>query len=157
MINENYKVVPVAHDEAITGDVTCDSINMKNYHKATFIFLFQSLATASCVMTVNSGASDGATTSAIYFNYAFASAAEPNASCDVLAAWTNAATLTITHGTYSDYMLVVEVDAAAMDTDNSEEWLTVLFTDPGTATGNITGFAILEPRYTGNVSGTALT
>ena len=156
MINENFKIVPIAHNEAITGGVTCDSINMSGYHKATFLFLFDTLATASCVMTVNSGATDGATTSALYFNYAFGSAAEPNADCDVLADWTNVNTLTITHGTYSDYMLVVEVDAAAMDIANNEEWLTILFTDPGTATGNITGFAILQPRYSSNQSASAL-
>ena len=156
MLAERYKIVPVAHNEAITGGVICDSINMAKYHKATFIFLFDTLATASCVMTVNSGASDAATTSALYFYYAFAAAAEPGADCDVLGALARVNTLTITHGTYSDFMLVVEVNASDMDITNAEKWLTVVFTDPGTATGNITGFAILEPRFGCAQSVTAL-
>ncbi len=79
------------------------------------------------------------------------------ANFDVLAARKSAATLDLTNGTYDNYMLIVEVDASAMDVANSEEWLTMRFTDPGGATGNVTVIAILEPRYTGNLSATALT
>lgn len=162
MYSENAKIVPIKQDGDLSSTIDCDSINMKGFHKATLVFTFGTLGTASSVMTVNSGATNGAVTSAIYFNYAFGGAAigtavaGSTASCDVLAAWTNAATLTITHGSYSNYMLVVEVDAADMDLANDEYWLTVRFTNPGTATGTVDGFAILEPRYAGNRSGTAL-
>jgi hypothetical protein len=74
----------------------------------------------------------------------------------VLADWTSAATLTITHDSYDNYMLIVEVDASAMDIANEEEWLTVTLTDPGTATGTVDCIAILKPRYTSNRSETAL-
>ena len=157
-LGESKKIVPIAHaldlDDAATVD--CDSINMKNYHHATLIFTFDTLATESAVLTVNSGASDGTVTSALSFDYAFGSAAIASTSCDVLADWTNAATLTITHGTYDDYLLVIEIDAENMDTANDEEWLTVRFTDPGGATGTVDGIAILEPRYSGNQSDSAL-
>jgi len=43
-----------------------------------------------------------------------------------------------------------------MDVDNSEEWLMLEFTDAGGATGLVSIFAVLEPRYTGNLSATAL-
>ena len=43
-----------------------------------------------------------------------------------------------------------------MDVANGEEWLTLDFTDPGGATGQAIVIAILEPRYTGNQSATAL-
>jgi len=154
---EQYKVVPVGHALDISSTVDSDSINMKGFHKATFIITIDTLGTASSVLTVNSGATDGAITSALYFDYAFGGAAIASADCDVLAATTNANTLSITYGTYSDYMLVVEVDASAMDTANEEEWLTLRFTDPGTATGTVDIIAILEPRYGGNCSVTALT
>jgi len=154
---EQYKVVPVGHALDISSTVDSDSINMKGFHKATFIITIDTLGTASSVLTVNSGATDGAITSALYFDYAFGGAAIASADCDVLAATTNANTLSITYGTYSDYMLVVEVDASAMDTANEEEWLTLRFTDPGTATGTVDVIAILDPRYTGNRSDTALT
>lgn len=162
MFSENAKIVPIKQDGDLSSTIDCDSINMKGIHKATLIFTFGTLGTASSVMTVNSGATNGAVTSAIYFNYAWGGAAigtavaGSTASCDVLGAWANAATLTITYGSYSNYMLIVEVDASCMDLANNENWLTVRFTDPGTATGTVDGIAILEPRYTGNRSLTAL-
>ena len=155
-LSESHKIVPVGQALDISSTVDTDSINMKNYHHATFIITIDTLGTASSVLTVNSGATDGAITSALYFDYAFGSAAIASASCDVLAAYTNAATLTLTYGTYSNYMLIIEVDASNMDTANEEEWLTLRFTDPGTATGTVDVIAILYPRYPGNQSATAL-
>jgi hypothetical protein len=161
-LSEYKKIVPIVQDGDLSSTVTCDSINMRDYLRATFVFTFGTLGTASSVMTVVSGASDAASSSTLYFDYAFGGAAIGTAvagstsSCDVLGAWTNAATLTITYSTYSNYMLVVEVEGDKMDRENDEEWLTVIFTDPGTATGTVDGFAILEPRYTGNRSATAL-
>jgi len=63
--------------------------------------------------------------------------------------------LVVAHGTYSNFMLVVEVDASDMDVANEEEWLYLQFTTSST-TGLATIFAILEPRYTSNRSATAL-
>ena len=148
--------VPIAHNEAITGGVTCDSLNMKNYHHASFLFIFDTLAGGDSTLALSSGITDGAITSTLYYDYAWATAAEPAANCDLLTAYANANTLTITNGTYSDYMLMVEIDSAAMDMTNQEEWLTAVFTDPGAATGNVTGFAILYPRFGSAQSPTAL-
>lgn len=164
MLSEKYKIVPIkqAGDLNSAATVDCDSINMKLFHKATFVFTFDTLGGASTVLTINSGATDGAVTSALYFNYAWGGAAigtavaGSTASCDVPAAWTNAASVTITHTTYSNYMLIVEIDASNMDTANDEEWLTARFTDPGSGTGTFDAFVILEQRYPGNRSETAL-
>lgn len=159
---EIYKIAPVGQALDLSSTVTSDSINMKNYHRATFIITIDTLGTASSVLTVHSGATNAALTSALYFNYAFGgttigtATAGSTTSCDVLAATTNANTLTLTYGTYSNYMLIVEVDAASMDIANAEEWLTLQFTNPGTATGNVDIIAILEPRYSGNRSETCL-
>jgi hypothetical protein len=134
MLSENYKIVPVAKEIDISSTVYSDSINMKDFHSATFMFILNTLGGASSVLTVCSGATDAACTSALTFNYAFGGAALGTAvagstsSCDVLAAWTSATTLTLTYGTYSNFMLVVEVNAAAMDIANAEEWLTCKFT-----------------------------
>jgi len=160
-LNEKVKLVPVANNyDLSTHDtlMTLDSINMKNYHHCTFLVQFHTLATASPVLYVYSGATDGALTSALTFWYAFGGAAITVANCDVLAAWSTSAALAITHGTYDNYMLVIEVPASIMDTANDEEWLTMNLTDPDTgATGNVTVTAILQPRYGGNLSVTALT
>ncbi len=164
MLSEKCKIVPIGQALDLNGAATVDSdsINMKGFHKATLIFTFDTLAGASAALTINSGTSAGTCSSALYVNYAWGGAAigtavaGSTASCDVLAAWTNAASIEITHGTYDNYMLVVEVDASCMDTVNEEEWLTCRFTDPGGATGTVDVIAILEPRYTGNRSSTVL-
>ncbi len=158
MLSEQFKLVPVLSDGDLNAGATLDtdSINMKGHHHATFIVGLQTLAGASSTLEVYSGASDGACTSALTVNYAFGGAAQGSANCDVLSAWTSAAVITLTHGTYDNYMLVIEVPATAMDLDNSEDWLTLRFTDPGGSTGNVQVHAILKPRYANGQSPTAL-
>jgi len=127
---ENMKIVPVAKALDVSSGATNagDSINMKNFHHATFIVLTGTMGGADTHVKVNSGATAGAATSALTFNYAFGGAAVgtavagSTASCDVLAATASSADLSITHGTYDDWMLVVEVDASKMDIANGEEW-----------------------------------
>lgn len=158
-IAEEYKIVPIASDMDVSGSATnpCDSINMKNYHSATFIVNLQTLGGAALYCKLYSGATDGALTSALTFRYAFGGAAAGSANCDVLAAWATSANLSIAHATYDNYMLVIEIDASDMDLDNNENWLTLSFPDTDTgATGNLSCVAILKPRYTGNRSVTAL-
>ena len=158
---EKLKIVPVANNyDLSTHDtlMTLDSINMKNFHHCTFLVQWHTLAGNSVVFYVYSGASNGALTSALTFNYAFGSATILGANSDVLSAWSTSAALTITHGTYDGYLMVVEVPATLMDLANSEEWLTINLTDPGTgATGNVTVTALLQPRYSSNQSATCLT
>lgn len=157
---EYYHVAPVLALDTIGSGGDADSINMKNYHRATFVITFGTLS-GDAVLTVNSGATDGAKTSALTFEYALGGAAIGTAtagsttSCDVLAASTSAATLTLTDSTYTDKMLIVEVDATKMDMANGEEWLTLSLSNAGTS-GTADAIVILEPRYTGNRSETAL-
>lgn len=158
-LNENYKIVPVGSDIDLNAAAAndCDSINMKNYHHATFVVGFQTLATAAIYVALYSGATDGAKTSALTFNYAFGSAAQATANCDVLADWSTSAMLTVAHATYDNYMLIIEAPATIMDLANNEDWLTLSFLDTDTgATGNVQVHAILQPRYKGNQSITAL-
>jgi len=155
---EDYKVVlassacDLADDPALT-----DSINMKGYHRCTYLIDIGTMAGgADTVMTVYSGAAAAAMTSVLTFKYAYGGAislyGSYGANHDVLEAETSVATLTIVRGTYTNFMLQVEVDASAMDVANGENWLTLQFKDVGGATGLASVFAILEPRYTGNRS-----
>jgi len=155
---EKFKIVPIANDLALTANPTVpDSINMKNFHRATFIIQTHTLGGGDPVLTCLSGVSDGAKTSALYFKYAYAGTAVLGATADVLAADSALVnTLTIAHATYDNWMLIVEVDAAEMDMANQEEWLTLNFADAGATTGNVTIVAILEPRYSQARSVTAL-
>lgn len=157
---ENYKIVPVGSDIDLNAAAAndCDSINMKNFHRATFLVNLQTLGGADHFIALYSGATNGAKTSALTFRYAFGSAAAAAASCDVLAAWSTSAMLTVAHATYDNYLLVIDIEASAMDLANNENWLTLSFLDTSTgATGNVSVIAVLEPRYTNNQSVTALT
>lgn len=153
-LSQRFKVVPVLSDQDLNAaaNMDGDSINMKGYHRALFIIGVQTIGVASATVSVYSGATDGAMSSALTFNYVWMSAAAGSANCDVPGTWASGTSVTMTHGTYDNYTLLIEVEAAAMDLANNEEWLTIRFTDPGGATGNVQVHAILEPRY-----GTALT
>jgi hypothetical protein len=159
MFSENFKIVPVLSDLSLaSADVTMpgDSINISKYHKVTFVCGFQTIGGASATVKVFSGVSDGALTTALTFNYAWMSAAAGAADCDVLGAWTSAAIVTVTHVTYDNYTLIIEVDPAVMT--STHKWVTIDFQDPSTgATGNVQVHAILKPRFGSNVSVTALT
>lgn len=150
---ENMKVIPIASEFDLTTSATnpLDSFKMTEGHHATFICVFGALGVASTQCRVYSGATDGALTSALTFHYAFSGAAALAASADVFGADATSADLTITHGTYDNYTLVIEVDASDMDVANGEEWLTLSFPDDATgATGNVTVVAVVEPRYKRN-------
>jgi len=151
---EEKKIVPVLYTANYGSGATLDSINMKNFHRATFIIGFGGID-GDATLKFYSGATDGAKTSALTFHYAFGGAARAAADCDVLAADATSAELTLTGDTYDNYMLVCEIEADQMDTANSEEWLTGYIDTAGTS-GIAFAFAILEPRYTGNRSITAL-
>jgi len=163
MISEKYKVIPVAKEIDLSSTVYTDSIYCKDLvNKVTFCFILNTLAGASSVLTVNSGTADAACTTAMRFNYAFGGAALGTAtagsttSCDVLAAWTSASTLTLTYGTYSNFMLIVEVDVADMNSALDHDWLTCKFTTTTSVTGTVSGFAIADYRYPGQGSDTVL-
>lgn len=161
-LTENFKIVPLyAGYDLSTHDtvMTSDSINMKNYHHATIIVTYDDIGTASPILYVYCGAAAAALTSALTFTYAFGGAATGSASADVLNAWSTSAALTITHGTYDNYMLVIEVSASQMVAAGATyNWLHLNHTDPTTGcTGQVTATAILWPRYKNNVAATALT
>lgn len=159
MFLEKYKIVPVGSDIDLNAAAAndCDSINMANYHRATFVVGLQTLGNSAIYVALYSGATDGAKTSALTFRYALGSAAAGSANCDVLAAWSTSAMLTVAHATYDNYTLVIDIDASEMDLDNNENWLTLSFLDTDTgATGNVQVHAILEPRYAKTQSPTAL-
>jgi len=160
---ENFKVVLAASalDLNVGATQVTDSINMKGFHHCTYLIDVGTMGVANSTVVVYSGATAATLTSALTFRYAYGGAtalfANYAAGHDVLAAQTEAATLAIVQGTYPNYMLQIEVDGSDMDVANGEEWLTMEFTDAGGATGLVSVFAILEPRYTGNLSLTALT
>ncbi len=156
MLSEDKKIVPILNSANVSTGTDCDSINMKNFHKATIIFTFGAVTT-DIVITPKSGATEGTKATAVPSKYANGGAvigtavADSTSSCDVLAAWTSTDT-TVPVTAASNKMTIVEIDAAAMTDD--EPWLT-LTVAAGTS-GICHAIAILEPRYSGNRSATAL-
>jgi hypothetical protein len=156
MLNENFKIVPVMNTANFSSGLNGDSINMKNYHKCTFVCTFGAIA-GSIVMQVFSGATDAARTSALALKYAWSSAAIGSAACDVVDDWATVANTGVVVGdsAHDNYMLIIEVSASQMDLANNENWLTIY---PNAGTSGICHIvAILEPRYGGNQSATSLT
>lgn len=147
---KGLKFVPVINSADINAGVDADSINMAKGQRATFILLFGALV-GNAVLTVYSGATDGAKTSALTFEYAYGSAASGSATCDVLTTPASAATLTLTGTTFTNRMVVIQVDAAAMDMDNGEEWLTLSLSDAADS-GICEAVCIVEPRYSDNTT-----
>lgn len=149
MLAENYHFVPVFSDDDLNVGATGvgDSINMSGFHSACFLVNCQTLGGANCTLALWSGATDAALTSVLTFNYAWMTAIHAGVDADVLTAWTSAAVVEMTHATYDNFLLVIEIEAAAMDTANHENWLTLVRTDPAGGSGNISCVAVLTPRY----------
>jgi hypothetical protein len=156
---EEKKIVPLLNTEDYVAGVSADSINMKGFHRCTFICTFGTIA-GDALLTVASGATDGTADSALTFHYAWATAdtgtyTNATTAADILAADATSASLTVTGTAYDDRMLIVEVDASDMDIANGENWLTLSLSNAASE-GVLHIVAILEPRYTGNISGSAL-
>lgn len=141
-----YKIVPIMKTANYNGGVDGDSINMAKAHRAIFILTFGAITDAAAVLSIYSGATDGAKTSALTFKYALASGNIGSANADVLAAAASASSLTLTAATYQNKMLIIEVESAAMDMANEEEWLTLAIATGGNA-GIVHIVALVEPRY----------
>lgn len=162
---EEKKIVLVASALDLNTGATqvTKGINMKNFHMCTFLIDVGTMGVANSTLKAYSGATDASLDSALAFKYAYGGATSIWGSTgilsDVLAADTTvvAATgLVIVQATYPNYLLIVEVDATIMDIVNQEEWLMLQFTDAGGATGLVSAFAVLEPRFTQARSATAL-
>ena len=166
MILEKFKIVPVGYDIDIDGATNNygASINMKNYHKATFLVQYIDLGTAAHTVLFYSGAAVSTYSSALPFKYAAGTAAvaavtTATANQDLFGATTAVAATGLSVADSKDnYCYVFEVDAADMDIANQEEWLSIDFQDTGDAgaTGQAVVIAILEPRYAGESQATAL-
>lgn len=156
MLAENYKIVPVMNSADVSTGSDCDSIDMSNYHKATFIFTF-GVVTTDITFTPKTGVSEGTKTNAVVTKVAAGGAiigtavAASTASCDVLAAWTNTTTTHVLAAA-SNKVLVMEISAAAMT--SGDDWLTV--TVAAGTSGICHAVAILEPRYGSARIGTCL-
>ena len=152
---ESNLIIPLCAEATdINAAVELDCFYMGKYNHATVIIQHSASVTGDNVLTVETGATDGADTADAYFDYRLGSGAPGAASADVLAApaTTRVATLTLTAATYQGKMLVLEIDGE----DLSYPYVTVDL-DGTASVGTIMAFAILsEPRYSEAVMDTAI-
>jgi len=150
---EEKHFVPVAQSTDINGGMTGDSILMKNYDHATFLVYFGADLSGDAVLTISSGATDAAETTAMTFAYRYGSAATGSATSDTLSDETTSAALTCTGTTYVSRLLICEVDANAMT--DGHDWLTLSLSSAASA-GYCYVIAILNKNYKGSAAETAL-
>jgi hypothetical protein len=112
--SEEYGVVFVNKPaDAAGAGTTGESINTEICSHVTYICQFGAV-TGNSVLTVKSGATDGAETTAETFYYRLAGADQAATGADVYAAETSATSLTLTAGTYDNRVLIVEVPVAGL-------------------------------------------
>lgn len=155
-LSEEMKKVPLLASANINAGVDSDSVNMTMYHGASFDIVFgPSYAGASgAVIKLYSGATVGAKTTAMTFNYRYGGAAIKSANADVLATKATSAALTCTTATFASRLLTIEVDAADMTAGHS--WLTLEVGAEADA-GECTIVAHLYPRFKSAAGFSALT
>ena len=152
-LTERMHFVPVLESEDLNSAVTGDSINMKNYHHIVYILMFNSDLAGDAVLTIKSGATDAAETTAETFSYRVSGADFGATGADILSAELTSSSLTLTEASYEDRVLVCELDADAITVD--QPYLTLALSNAASA-GSVTCVALLEPRYASKVFATAI-
>jgi hypothetical protein len=157
MLAEKEKIIPLLASADYGAGVDMDSFKLMG-KSATVIMTFGAV-TGNAVLKVYSGATAGTKSSSLPFKYAYGGGAIGASSADVLTAWGDASAssgLTLTAATYGSKMAVLHFNAAAVDTANDEEWITVNISSAASS-GIMHAVAVIEnPRYAGNRSATLL-
>ena len=155
-LSEKMKKVPLLASADITAGVDSDSINMSDYNDASFDIVFgpSYAGAAGAIIKLFSGATVGAKTTALTFNYRYTGGAIKAASADILSTEATSAALQIATATMASRLLTIEVDAAEMAAGHS--WLTLEIGAEADA-GEMTITAHLTPKYQSAAGVTCLT
>ena len=144
---QEKQIIPLLASADIVAGVDSDSINCEGFHHVSFQLVFgPSYAGASpAVIKLYEGASVGAKSNALTFNYVYTSAAIKAASGDIMTAEATSAALSIATATMVSRMLVIELNMAEMTT-GTYKYLTLEFSNDADA-GELTVVAIADPRF----------
>ncbi len=155
-LSEQFKIVPLLEPQDHQGGaLTFDSICLKNYSWCSIIINFGEL-TADEVLTIHSGATDGADSADAYFEYAYTGADLKTAGGDIITVksdGTPVATLTLTAATFEDRLLILEIDPASLT--DGYDWISVV-TDGGGSEVLLSAVAVLTPKYAPSDAHTAI-
>lgn len=148
-LSERLKFVALTESaDVTTAGVDTQSVHMGYYHEFAFLLNFGAV-TADDALKVYVGASNATKTTAVAFKYRLAGADTGVASSDTQGAFTSVASsgLTLTAATYDHKLLVVEVDAQAID--DATPWVTLEIAGSATAQ-NISIVGVGVPRFASN-------
>jgi hypothetical protein len=152
-LSEELQFVPVFASADVSSGVTGDSINVKNVQGVTFLLISTTTDwTAGPDVTVKSGATDGAETTAVQCFYRYGSAAVGSNSADILSAWASGNSVAMDND-HEGYLYIVEVDMD--DITNGHDWLTCSLNSDASA-GEVACVAVIRPRYAAQEIDTAL-
>lgn len=142
----NHATIPVIEpaNYGSTG-VTSDSINTGLIQRLGLSLLFGALV-GNSILKLYAGATAGAKTTALAFQYRFGSADYGTARADELGTATDVASagLTLTAATFDHRLITIDVDG--VDLPSLQPWLTVEL-DATATTLNVAAFGIADPRY----------
>lgn len=139
-----YVLKPADHAAGATGE----SINTANCSHITFLVqcaTFTDNVAAGADLTIKSGATDAAQTTAETFYYRLAGAVQGSTGADVYGDLTSATTLELTSTAYSNRLLICELDVASLT--EGQPYVTLALNNHGSA-ANCSVVAILSgERY----------
>jgi len=153
---EEKKLVPIFDSADINGGADSDSIDVSKASKVALLCMFgPSLAgAAGAILTLYSGVTNAAKTTAMTFSYRYGGASTGSASSDDLTAEATSAALQIATATLVSRLLVIEVETASMT--DGHKYLTLQVGAEADA-GELTVVAVLTPRYASMADDTVLT
>ena len=146
IISQDLKIVPLLISADINDGVDCDSVDMQGIKSATFLLqFFATLAgAAGCIIELYSGATHGAKTTAMTFNYKYSGAAVKSATADVFSAIATSAALQIATATLASRMLIIDINVDQIT--DGHRYLT-LEIGAEADSGELSIVALLDPMF----------
>ena len=146
IISQELKIVPLLVSADINAGVDSDSVDMQGIKSATFLLqFFATLAgAAGCIIKLYSGATHGAKTTAMTFNYKYGGAPVKSATADVFSAIATSAALQIATATLASRMLIIDINADQIT--DGHRYLTIEIGAEADA-GELSIVALLDPMF----------
>lgn len=144
MLSQDLKIVPILVSLDINAGTDTDSVDMQGMKSVTFLFSFGSDLSGDAVLTINSGTTHGATTTAMTFNYRYGGAAIGSESADVFSAVASSAALTLTGTTFVSRGLICEINVDQLT--DGHRYITPSLSSAASA-GACHCWALLDPMY----------
>lgn len=153
---EYAKIVPILAIADHGAGVTMDAFKLTNHGHATVIFVFGADIDGDAVLTCTQGATAGANTAALAFDYAYTETDINSDGAETFTALANDSdgVLTLTEATYENRLLVLEIDGKSLT--DGYDWVDIRLSSAATAC-TISGVVILsEQRYGSDLGETVL-